>query len=426
MADPRDYIVNAGAQLQEGLGQYRAQQEREAALNRPLPEWAVQQMVGPDPSPSLAAKVQAAAPNYQPGLGGAPWANSAPDQWSPPDAASMGKEPQGLGQSHPDVEAAAHAYASGKMSFDQAMAQARKYTMRDMPGLEFGLKVKESNAANVRADANMKREEEISRRVLAATEGRGSTAIRVQELKNEGGENVANIRDRGMDREGQRRAATAALGFQKDLEVARIRANALMKAAEARIAATNDPELKMLQARLANALGDYKTATQAINGTAYIINESKRAELDQDHDTAQREFQQAEKELRSYIAAKGTAGAQPIPQQGGYTPGPAPMPQGAAGPDPLRARPLRTEIEVQEPNMGAVPPGPPPVTGSGRPVQAIPYGGGPAAGAQGATLPPSPVLGPNGKPIVKRLKSGQLVMKMSNGQAAPYNPEQWK
>lgn len=396
MADPRDYVVQGFQGIGSGLAQYDQNRRQEEALNKPLPDWTVQQMVGPRPSAAPVGEAAgiaagAGAGNFGMGAGMAGGLTA--------QHAALGQQPTqsqlggGVGQEAPEIEAAAKAYASGNMSFEQALAQARKYTMRDMPGLNFGLQVREANRQQQRDENSLRREELITERVLAA-----------QGLKNEGGaatnksrEEVARIHAKG-------KTDSAALYAQARIHAAnQALRGALEKARQSGIAAQNkhDPRLvrlKGLQLQLeaeTQQMGDF---TQAYVGS---LDEDAMKKYDQQVvQAAERvkgiaaQIQQLNEELGAPATSDGKAPFE-VRQQP-WEPPPPGMEGAIEVPPP--ANPIRTDKPVRGPNMGAVPPGPVPTTGSGRPVQPADFPGAvKRVGAQ-----PDPLADPNTTKITVR------------------------
>lgn len=347
MADPRDLVLGGFQTIGQGFAQVDANQAREKMLNQPIPEWTARQMVGSDPSPGLAANVRAAAPNYSPGIGGAPWANTTgqPKQWTPPDAATVGQPAApGMGGLPPELEAAAHAYASGAADFNTAFEQAKKYTMRDIPGLQFGLDVKRSDQQGARDEASLRREEEISRRVLAGLDKTGEQGEAANDTKKE----VARIKAEA-DRD---RAAVTAHARIKAAELALEGALARAKQMGIAAAGKNDPRLlrlKGLQLQLKAAEEKLQSATRGYTSDVSFVDEGERSKNDAlvrqataEIAGVQQQIQAVNEELGSGATTNGQApfqmkvppGSPPPPGMEGANVIEPPAPQGAVGPPP--------------------------------------------------------------------------------------------
>jgi len=232
MADPRDYINSAAAQLQQGISQWQANKKQEEFLNTELhPDLQSAFMPAPRPQvgatkydPEVSSAFDSALDSALSGFGGLASEGQAPAQ-----GAQVGME-------HPEIKRLAKLVEEG-MNPLVAAKQARAFTNRDMPAIKLAMEAREQQARNEWYSARSEgtdTPESRERRARIAADARNYGADRGYE----GRKYSADASYEARDLESGRRLEGARYGADQSRAGAEARARATVEAARERAAAS--------------------------------------------------------------------------------------------------------------------------------------------------------------------------------------------
>lgn len=227
MADPRDYIVQAGYGLQSGLESLAANKRKEDYLNTELPEpaqYAFRQMM-PTPMRPVAGAVGdlgAAAGEAAGGLGGLAASGNPMQQ---PSSES--------GYEHPAIKEFAEKVRNGEIDPIEAAKQARtRFTNRDVEGLKLALDAREQQARMKQAEARGEGLTFEQRLLLEQT--KGDYGVRNTELRGGAQRDAATTQAGGRVKAAEVGAGASNYRADRGLEGAKARAEATIEAARER------------------------------------------------------------------------------------------------------------------------------------------------------------------------------------------------
>jgi hypothetical protein len=148
MADPRDYIMQAGMLGQQGISAWQDNKKQEEFLNTELhPDLQSAFMPAPRPQVGMTKFTPEASAQFDSALGGATsgFAGLAQAGQTPP---SVGGQ---TGMEHPEIKKLAKLVEQG-MDPLVAAQQARKFTNRDMPAIKLAMDAREQQARGRQLD----------------------------------------------------------------------------------------------------------------------------------------------------------------------------------------------------------------------------------------------------------------------------------